>query len=155
MNNSCPNCSEESPDLDHKCILSLITTSDKVIRNGKVAVIYSWLNNYWSASIKNEECLFCPEIVNIILSEKNPYSPRSESSDYDQYRKEIGNQILKIANSKNWKFNKTLVGWAENLNIEWIPLGEEFWIVRGHGGCGERVIYKSKLQEESFFSSKA
>lgn len=83
--------------------------TDKVIRDGKVAVLYS--PDYgagWSSWIDGEDCLYCPEIVEAV----------------EKGLKE--DEIVEIANSVLGEDG--YYGGASDLTIEWIPVGTAFRI---------------------------
>lgn len=88
--------------------------TEKYIRNDKVAVAYSpGFGAGWSTwnSDKSETLIFHPDIINMILSNKQ--------SEID----------------KNWlvehfgeEFKNVYCGGASNLDIEWVPVGTQFRI---------------------------
>lgn len=86
---------------------------EKVIRNGKVAVLIS--NGYgagWSTwNTEHPECLFDPEIVEAVLAKK--------STD----------DIVALAEAK-WNAGEGYfyAGGARNLTVEWLPIGTRFQI---------------------------
>jgi hypothetical protein len=97
----------------------------KVIRDGKVAVLYS--PNYgcgWYTAHKNEQLLFDYKVVEMVESQQNYLNIVSYC--IETYGKGIN------------------VGGAFDLQIEWIPVGSEF-IIQNHDGF-ETIIMKDKIQ---------
>ena len=100
-------------------------TIKKVIRDGKVAVLYSpgfrfgagwytWNRNY-------PECIFSPEIVALVESDK-----RDEITD--EYAEELfGSDYF-------------YTGGAHDLEIEWLPEGTQFTIYEYDGSESIKLI---------------
>ena len=103
-----------------------MTSVNKVIRDGKVAVLYS---PGWGASWSSDytgECknflMFDPELVNLVEEDK-----RSQIPAY-------------IATTKFAE--EVYCGGADDLIIEWIPVGTEFRISEYDGY--ESIVYNNK-----------
>ena len=80
---------------------------NKVIRNGKVAALYSpGYGAGWSTWIGSEECLYCPELVEAI-----------EAGKKECELEEIAVKVLG---------NDAYYGGARDLTIEWITVGKAF-----------------------------
>lgn len=100
----------------------------KVIRDGKVAVLYS--PNYgagWSTSndtglIDTDALLFDPEIVSLVEKHKNGEISHSNMCD-------------KIMYYCDNKYGEDVVyyGGVHDLKIAWIPIGKEFRIMEYDG----------------------
>jgi hypothetical protein len=88
--------------------------TEKYIRNGEVAVAYSpgygagWAT--WNSD-KSETLIFHPDIINMILSDKQ------SEIDKDWLVEHFGEE-----------FKNVYCGGASNLSIEWIPVGTQFRI---------------------------
>lgn len=101
---------------------------EKVIRNGKVAVLYS--PNYgagWSTSKYNklsdpDVLLFDPEIVSLVEKHKNGEISHSNMCD-------------KIMYYCDNKYGEGVVyyGVVGDLSIAWVPIGKEFRIKECNG----------------------
>ena len=101
----------------------------KVIRDGKVAVLYS--PNYgtgWYTAHKIDQLIFDYKVVEMVEAKK----------DYNEI---IAYCIEKYGKGIN-------VGGAFDLRVEWIPVGLEF-IIQNHDGF-ETIIMKDKIE---FFST--
>jgi len=97
---------------------------DKVIRDGKVAVLYSpGYGAGWYSWHGNEELLYDPVIVGMVESKKH----YTEIVAYCQER--YGEQHY--------------FSGAEDLRIEWIDIGREFRIDEYDGS--ESIEYKDEL----------
>lgn len=92
---------------------------DKLIRDGKVAILYSpdYGCGWYYQNIDHPECLFDPDIAKIVLGE--------ETGD-----------ISAIAEQK-WGEDFSTYG-ASDLRVEWLPVGTEFYISEYDGS--ESVI---------------
>ena len=95
---------------------------DRVIRDGRVAVIFSpgW-GSGWHTSHNIEELIFDPSIVAWI-----------EAEEYD-----------KIKNYMILKYPNVYLGTLEDLRITWIPEGTEFVIDEYDGS--ESILFKDKV----------
>lgn len=95
---------------------------EKVIRDGKVAVLYSpGFGAGWSTwNYQFPECLFDPDIVEIIESYTidEPYDIESE--------REMRNKIVSVAEEKYGE--EFYAGGADDLRIVWLTEGTEFII---------------------------
>lgn len=82
---------------------------DKVIKDGKVAVLYSegYGAGWYSWNTGHPECLFDPELVRLILSK-----------DYSK------DNVVELAETKYGESFYT--GGAEGLTVGWVPQGEQF-----------------------------
>lgn len=82
---------------------------EKVIRNGKVAVLVSpgFGAGWYTWNTEHPECLFDPEIVEAVLAKKSTYD------------------IVALAEAK---WNTFYAGGADNLTVEWLPIGTRFQI---------------------------
>ena len=86
---------------------------DRVIRNGMVAVLYSpgygagW--STWNTEAGNR-CLFCPEIVNLILAGNGAY-------DNEELERIVAEQ-----------FGESFYLGSQELRIEWLSEGTKFRI---------------------------
>jgi hypothetical protein len=82
---------------------------NKFIVDGKVAVLYSpgWGAGWWTWNTDNTECLFDTEIVQMVI-------------DGASHK-----EIEKIAKEK-WP--KGYWGGADDLTVEWLPIGQRFMI---------------------------
>ena len=84
---------------------------DKMIKDGKVAVLISpgygagWYT--WNVSEVGERGLFCPELVTAILAGAKPHE---------------------IANLAEELFPDAYAGGADDLVVEWVPVGAKFRI---------------------------
>jgi hypothetical protein len=98
---------------------------EKVIRDGKVAVLYSpGFGAGWSTwNYDFPECLFDPEIVRMVEKETDPY------------------EIAKFAESKYGE--DFYAGGAEDLIIMWLPEGTEF-IINEYDGS-ESIHLKEQM----------
>lgn len=109
---------------------------DKVIVDGKVAVLYSpgfgagWYS--WNTGI--EECLFCPEIVELIRNEP-------ERGWREKRKASLIKQITDIAETK-WEGGYW--GGARDLTIKWVPQGEQFEITEYDGSESLNIIGECK-----------
>jgi hypothetical protein len=95
---------------------------DRVIRDGRVAVLYSpgW-GSGWYTGHDIEELIFDPSIVAWI-----------EAEEYD-----------KIKNYMILKYPNVYLGTLEDLRITWIPEGTEFQIDEYDGS--ESILFKDKV----------
>ena len=99
--------------------------TEKYIKNDKVAVAYSpgygagW--STWNDNELAETLLFHPDIINMILSDKQ------SEIDHDWLVEHFGS-----------KYEDVYCGGAKNLYIKWIPVGTQFRIDEYDGS--ERVI---------------
>jgi hypothetical protein len=98
--------------------------TEKYIKDGKVAVAYSpgfgagWAT--WNSD-KSETLIFHPDIINMILSDKQ------FEIDEDWLVGHFGEE-----------FKNVYCGGASNLSIEWVPVGTQFRIDEYDGS--EHVI---------------
>lgn len=86
---------------------------EKVIRDGKVAVLYSsgFGAGWYTWNTDHPECIFDPEIVATV-------ERRAEAKE-----------IERVAEAKYGGENSYFyAGGADGLTITWIPQGEEFYI---------------------------
>lgn len=86
---------------------------DKVIEDGKVAVLYSpgFGAGWYSWNTSTPECLFDPEIVQMVREVTNPKF------------------IVELANKKwNRGDDYFYPGGADQLLIDWVPEGTRFFI---------------------------
>ena len=94
---------------------------EKVIRDGKVAVLYSpgYGVGWYSANKEHPECLFDPNIVAMV-----------EAGDLDQIEAycETAHPDLYTAG-------------AEQLEIAWLPVGTRF-MIRDYDGDGHETIVR-------------
>ena len=112
---------------------------EKVIRDGKVAVLYSPSYGYgWSTSndtdlINTDALLFDPEIVSLVEKHKN-----GEMSNRD-----MCNKIMYYCYDK---YGEDVVYYdgVTDLTIEWIPIGKEFRITWYDGH--ESIEYKEYVK---------
>lgn len=103
----------------------------KVIKDGKVAVLYSprygsgWYSwNYHKEGV-GQECLFCPEIVEIV-----------EHEDYPNTKLVLG--VGKLAEEL---FGEGFYyGGAEDLQVKWLPEGTAFLVDEYDGYESVEVI---------------
>jgi len=95
---------------------------DRVIRDGRVAVIFSpGYGSGWYTSHDIEELIFDPSIV-----------AWTEAEEYD-----------KIKNYMILKYPDTWFGTLDDLRITWIPEGTEFQIDEYDGN--ESILFKDKV----------
>lgn len=99
----------------------------KVIRDGKVAVLYSpgYGGGWYSWNKDIPECLFHPEIVALVEADK---------------RNEITDELCKKLFDVTYFFN----GGSEQLEIEWVPQGSEIYIDEYDGF--ESLTFNSDLK---------
>lgn len=96
---------------------------EKVIRNGKVAVLYSpgygagWSTWIYSGHEGKEKALFCPEIVEWVLNGKK----ESETPDFQALLGDI------------------YTGGAAKLVVSWVPLGTAFQVDEYDGAESIRI----------------
>jgi hypothetical protein len=83
---------------------------EKLIRDGKVAVLYSpgYGAGWYSWNAKYAACIFDPDVAKIILGESE------------------GNveKIVKAKYGEDFYFGSSL----QNLTVEWLPVGTRFYI---------------------------
>ena len=100
---------------------------DKVVRDGKVAVLYSpgygagWYS--WNTDVK--ECLFHPKIIEMVEQDK---------------RNDITDEFCEAL----FKVGYFFAGGAKQLRIEWLPEGTPFTIEEYDGS--EQVTTLDALQ---------
>ena len=88
---------------------------EKVIKDGMVAVLYSpGYGAGWYSWEDVNECLFCPEIVNLIINH----------GEDKRLSSELISKIEGIAKSK-WG-DSFYCGGARDLTIKWLPVGCAF-----------------------------
>jgi hypothetical protein len=106
---------------------------DKVIRDGKVAVLYSpsYGAGWYTWNSEYPQAIFDPEIVNILLSLPEPDYSRQYHSD------EV---ISKIENIASNKYNGFYTGGADTLTVYWVKRGEQFEITEYDGYESVNVI---------------
>ena len=112
---------------------------EKVIRDGKVAVLYSpSYGSGWSTSndtdlINTDALLFDPEIVPLVEKHKNGEISHS-------------NMCGKIMDYCDNKYGENVVyyGGVTDLTIAWIPIGKEFRITEYDGY--ESIEYKGYVK---------
>ncbi|MGA3200153.1 MAG: hypothetical protein ABSD89_12230 [Halobacteriota archaeon] len=93
---------------------------EKVIRNGKVAVLYSpGFGAGWYSWIHVPEVLFDPEIVALVEANKNSEIPALVEKKYGA---------------------KYYTGGADGLSIEWLPVGTQFEISEYDGSEDVRIF---------------
>ena len=87
-------------------------TMNKVIRDGKVAVLYSpgFGAGWYTWNEDHEECIFDPDIVALV--EKN----------------DDGKYTIEIEKLAEEKYEHFYTGGAEDLRIEWLDEGQAFRI---------------------------
>ncbi len=93
--------------------------SDRVMKDGKTAVLVSPGNSAgWSTwnSDLGEEALFCPDMVNAILSGESPMAA-AERHFPDAYK-----------------------GGVDDLQVEWVPVGSRFEISEYDGSESLRIF---------------
>ncbi len=120
--------------------LSVIKMSkqiDKVIRDGKVAVIYSPHFGYaWYSNdlCSNEELLFDPKLVDIILHPKFESSRCDEelNAKINDYIKDVNNRKY-ITNDENDEYEIYDKNIIYHLDICWVPIGRKFFITNYDG----------------------
>lgn len=107
---------------------------NKVIKDGNVAVLYSpgYGAGWYSWNQEHKECLFDPEIVEIIMQQP-------ELGRRDRHGNEVSSKISDIADSK-WK--DFYSGGACDLQVQWIEEGEEFEVTEYDGYESINVIGK-------------
>ncbi len=107
---------------------------NKVIKDGKVAVLYSpgYGAGWHSWNTEHTECLFDPEIVGIVMQ-------LPELGRRDRHGNEASSKISDIAQSK-WK--DFYSGGARNLKVKWIEEGEKFEVTEHDGYESINVIGK-------------
>lgn len=105
---------------------------DKVIRDGKVAVLYSpgfgagW--STWSLG-HNNELLFDPSVVTLV-----------EDRDNEKITNEQLVELVESYCEKHYGPNEVYCGGVDDLVIEWIPVGTQFKINEYDGS--ESIEYK-------------
>jgi hypothetical protein len=93
---------------------------EKVIRNGKVAVLYSpGFGAGWYSWIHVPEVLFDPEIVALVEANKNSEIPALVVKKYG---------------------DKYYTGGAAGLRIKWLPIGTQFEISEYDGSEDVRIF---------------
>lgn len=109
----------------------------KYIRDGNVAVlITAGYGSGWFTYHQIEELLFSPEIVEMILSTGEEYLSVGNCDHFD-----IANQIDVYLEKYNTQY---LTVESCDLEIQWVPEGEEFYIDEYDGY--ESVMMKSKIK---------
>jgi len=107
---------------------------EKVIRDGKVAVLYS--PSYgagWSTANDTDALLFDPEIVSLVEKHKNGEISHSNMCD----------KIMYYCDNKYGE-NDVYYGGVPDLTIEWIPIGKEFRVIEYDGH--ESIEYKEYIK---------
>jgi len=101
--------------------------TNKVIRHGKVAVLYSpGFGSGWSTWMLNTQTIFHPKIVDLV-----------ESGENDKITEKLMEDL----------FGEPLyAGGAESLEICWLPEGTEFCITEYDGN--ENVVLKNEFEGE-------
>ncbi len=106
---------------------------EKVIRNGKVAVLYApgfgagwstWNNEEYRAPSVRDILLFHPKLVEMVKNDK---------------RKSISSEWIKA----NFGIDDIYCGGAEDLKIKWLPEGTQFFISEYDGS--ESVLTSKNL----------
>jgi hypothetical protein len=98
---------------------------DKVVRDGKVAVLYSpGFGSGWYSWHDIGELLYDPYVVCMVESKKDV------------------NVIVEYCKEKYG--NEQYFGGAEDLTIEWVPIGTEFRINEYDGS--ESIEYKDDIE---------
>lgn len=106
---------------------------DKVIKDGMVAVLYSrGFGAGWYSWNHNEECLFDPQIVGLVLA----------NGDCAEIDKHVVKRIEQIASDK-WG-EDFFSGGASQLTVGWVTQGEQFKIDEYDGR--ESLIHLGKSQ---------
>lgn len=87
---------------------------DKLIRNNKVAVLYSpgYGAGWYSWNTNYPECLFLPEIVKLV-----------EENKHNEINEDLMKVLLKQENNKNFYF---CCAGADDLTIEWLEKNTHF-----------------------------
>ena len=112
---------------------------EKVIKDGKVAVLYSpSYGTGWSTSndtdlINTDALLFDPEIVSLVEKHKNGEISHSNMCD----------KIMYYCDNKYGE-NVVYYGGVTDLTIAWIPIGKEFRITEYDGY--ESIEYKEYVK---------
>jgi hypothetical protein len=96
---------------------------DKVIKDGKVAVIHSPdFGGGWESSVVEEvgeEAYFCPAIVEKIL-ERDDAEEHLKQEKIAALREVINEQYLKLSRGAYF---------APRLSVKWVPQGLRFFII--------------------------
>jgi len=101
---------------------------DKVIRNGKVAVLYSpGYGAGWYSWHDIKELIYDPIVVDAVL-------------------KESGYGVDYIENYCKMQYGDHYFGGAEDLQVEWIPIGTKFRIAEYDGS--ESIEYYDETKWE-------
>ena len=106
--------------------------TEKYIKDGKVAVAYSpgfgagW--STWNDNELAETLLFHPDIINMILSNKQ------SEIDNDWLVEHFGEE-----------FKDVYCGGVSNLSIEWLPVGTQFRIDEYDGSEGVIELQNDKI----------
>jgi hypothetical protein len=116
----------------------------KIIKDNKVAVLYSpGFGGGWYSWIGVEQCLFEPEIVELVLQREeiiNEHycSDNANVVSFEVALEKINNQIKNLA--KLFYGEYLYVEGAENLQVAWIEVGTMFRISEYDGS--ESIHYE-------------
>ena len=94
---------------------------NKVIVGGKVAVLYSpgYGAGWWTWNKDNDECLFDKDIVQMVIDG-------------------VSNKEIEKAAKEKWPDGYW--GGADDLTIEWLPVGQRFMIEEYDGNESFRYV---------------
>ena len=102
-------------------------THDKVIKDGKVAVLYSpsYGAGWYSWNPDYPEILFNPDIVNLVLEAGKLGRNEIRGKDFLDKVEVIIKELC--------EYGDCYTGGAENLEVYWVPEGYQFEITVHHG----------------------
>lgn len=103
----------------------------KVIRNGKVAILYSkgYGAGWYSWNTRYPQCIFSPEIVDLV-----------EKNEIYKIDKEYCDKLFGVDDNESF-----YSGGADGLTIEWLPIGTHFDIDEYDGAESVKTFYDIKL----------
>jgi hypothetical protein len=106
---------------------------NKVVRNGKVAVLYSpgYGAGWFTWNHQHIECLFHPTLVEMV-----------EAGRANEITKDLVHDLLGLSSDDSF-----FIGGAEQLTIAWLPVGTKFE-VREYDGF-ESITRESDLYLEA------
>jgi|SRR5690606_10195187 len=99
---------------------------EKVVRNGKVAVVHSELENWYTADEKYPQLIFSPKVVELVEAGMD------HIIDEDWLFEEFG-------------IKDTSISFPIDLCIEWVPEGTKFIISSSDYSTGEEVFTEEDL----------